>query len=279
MIPRIAQSRSQLHAHLNEYADGAMSFVVSPDTFAELFTLRFPEIVQKAPKGWARKKNLYLWFPPHALDELEIEELQNWKNRLAAYVLIGMNTHLENHFTDELDFCMALDFNRVPEAAKRTIFGEAVYQLKYKDSDQHIRVLGSALLDAVSDLPIPSEFLSTLCFSCIPASPQKRTIPRRLAEGIAKRLSATFVDAELNCPKAPLKNATVDAKIPLWQSLYDQGCVELSDSVEGRLVVVVDDLYQSGATMWAYAGFLKSQGAAHVIGLPCVKSLRDSDNQ
>ncbi len=27
------------------------------------------------------------------------------------------------------------------------------------------------------------------------------------------------------------------------------------------------------------AKFLKDQGATHVIGLPCVKSLRDSDNQ
>lgn len=41
---------------------------------------------------------------------------------------------------------------------------------------------------------------------------------------------------------------------------------------------MVDDLYQSGATMWEYAKFLKSLGAICVFGIVCVKSLRDSDN-
>jgi len=31
--------------------------------------------------------------------------------------------------------------------------------------------------------------------------------------------------------------------------------------------------------MWCYAKYLKDQGARHVLGLPCVKSLGDGDNQ
>ncbi len=30
--------------------------------------------------------------------------------------------------------------------------------------------------------------------------------------------------------------------------------------------------------MWCYAMFLKNLGAKHVLGLVCVKSLRDTDN-
>lgn len=41
---------------------------------------------------------------------------------------------------------------------------------------------------------------------------------------------------------------------------------------------MVDDLYQSGTTMWEYAKFLKTLGARFVFGIVCVKSLRDSDN-
>ena len=67
-------------------------------------------------------------------------------------------------------------------------------------------------------------------------------------------------------------------KIPMWRDLYAADGVTLTESVAERLVVIVDDLYQSGATLWAYAEHLKSQGAAHVMGLPCVKSMRDSDN-
>jgi hypothetical protein len=43
-------------------------------------------------------------------------------------VLLGLNQHIQEYFTDELDFCMALDFNYDPSAEKRTIFGEAEYQ-------------------------------------------------------------------------------------------------------------------------------------------------------
>lgn len=83
----------------------------------------------------------------------------------------------------------------------------------------------------------------------------------------------------LTCPKSALKGVSVEEKIRIWQELYDGGCVELSASVDGRTVVIVDDLYQSGATMWMYAKYLKEQGARHVFGLACVKSLRDTDNQ
>ncbi len=91
-------------------------------------------------------------------------------------------------------------------------------------------------------------------------------------------LSKDFVDATLHCPKSALKQAAVAEKSQIWLDLYSRECVKLSAPVKDRLVIIVDDLYQSGVTMWAYAKFLKSQGAAHVLGLPCVKSLRDSDN-
>src|SRR5258708_4394663 len=64
----------------------------------------------------------------------------------------------------------------------------------------------------------------------------------------------------------PSTTGAVEKKIPIWQDLYNQGCVVLTEDVKGKLVVVIDDLYQSGATMWAYAEFLKSQGAVHVFG-------------
>ena len=46
-----------------------------------------------------------------------------------------------------------------------------------------------------------------------------------------------------------------------------------------KKVLIVDDLYQSGTSMWSYAKYLKSLGATEVLGLVAVKSQRDSDNQ
>jgi hypothetical protein len=141
MIPKIGHSRSQLRSHVNEYDDGAMSFFVSSDTYPELFEHQFPEIVEKAPKGWSQKKMAYLWFPPDVLDEEDLENIQAWKDKFERYVLLGLNTHIEDHFSDELDFCMALDFNIDPSAQKRTVFGEAEYQFKYQGSRQHLQIL------------------------------------------------------------------------------------------------------------------------------------------
>ena len=39
------------------------------------------------------------------------------------------------------------------------------------------------------------------------------------------------------------------------------------------------ELYQSGTTLWSYAKNLKLAGATTVIGLVCVKTSRDTDNQ
>ena len=279
MIPRIKHSRSQLYAHVNEYDEGAMSFFVSSDTYPELFAFHYPEIVAKAPKGWCHKKLAYLWFPPDTLDEADIANIETWREKYQQYVLLGLNPHIESHFNTELDFCMALDFNFDPAADRRTMYGEAEFQLKYRDSRPHMQVLKHALCDAIRDLPIPSEYRDSIVVSYIPTAPDVCSVPRKLASEVADEDGYDLIDATLNCPKAGLKGVSVADKIPIWQELYDGGCVELSASVDGRLVVVIDDLYQSGATLWMYAKFLKEQGATHVIGLPCVKSLRDSDNQ
>jgi len=53
----------------------------------------------------------------------------------------------------------------------------------------------------------------------------------------------------------------------------------LGDTVDGKSVLIVDDLYQSGVSAWSLARFLKSRGARRVYGLACVKSWRDTDNQ
>jgi len=56
------------------------------------------------------------------------------------------------------------------------------------------------------------------------------------------------------------------------------GVFDLGESVQGKTVLLIDDLYQSGVTAWSLAKFLKSQGARQVYALACVKSWRDTDN-
>lgn len=70
-----------------------------------------------------------------------------------------------------------------------------------------------------------------------------------------------------------------ERKIETWNEIYYNGNVEITDEINEKNVMVIDDLYQSGTTMWEYAKFLKNSGARSVWGLVCVKSLRDSDNR
>jgi predicted amidophosphoribosyltransferase len=162
----------------------------------------------------------------------------------------------------------------------RTHIGEAGYQLKYQQSLPHFNTLQSSLCDAISYLPLTPDQRNDLLITNIPCDPQAANVGRRLAQKVAKSLQIEFARADLLCDKTAMKDLPVDRKIPAWQALYDrEECIELHGDPEGKNMVVIDDLYQSGATLWCYAQYLKRQGAASVLGLPCVKSLRDTDNQ
>ncbi len=77
-----------------------------------------------------------------------------------------------------------------------------------------------------------------------------------------------------------MKGLPVAEKIPEWEKVYRcQDCVKLQGNVKDRTVVVIDDLYQSGATIWCYARYLKRCGAKYVLGVPCVKALKDTGNR
>lgn len=277
MIPKITHSRSQLHFHFNNPSDdGKYSLYLSKDTYPELFEAAHPDIVALAPRGWHKGKMSGLWFPE--LDEDDGETIQQWCDRFHRYVLLGLNPHIKPHFDDELDFCLALDFNRSGPSGPRTPLGEAEYQIKYQGDATQLVVLKTALVDAFGDLPLPTE--ADVAISTVPTDPGNPNIARKLGKAVAKARELDFIRSDLLCDKSAMKGLSVDQKIPEWQKFYDaEGCVELHGDVMGRTIVVVDDLYQSGATLWCYAKYLKSLGAEHVIGLVCVKSLRDTDNQ
>lgn len=99
-----------------------------------------------------------------------------------------------------------------------------------------------------------------------------------MAEAMSERMNLSFISPTLNCDKPQMKQLTVEDKIAIWRKIYDNNNVVLNSYVRGKNIIVVDDLYQSGATIWEYAKYLKIMGAKQVYGIVCVKSLRDSDN-
>lgn len=110
-------------------------------------------------------------------------------------------------------------------------------------------------------------------------------LPARLAEAVVESVPDSFwgvsdplVMASLKEAKQSAKNLKVEQKIAQWEQIVQAKGVRLSRSVRGCSVIVLDDLYQSGASLWSFAKYLKGRQAGTVVGLACVKSLRDTDN-
>ncbi|WP_028314836.1 phosphoribosyltransferase [Desulfatibacillum aliphaticivorans] len=283
--PKIVRSRDRLDRyHLNfPSEDGSYSFYLKKDTYPQLFQLHHGDIVEKADCGWHGTKMKGLRF--RTLSDMHQEIISKWCLRFNRYVLIGLNKHIENAFKNELDFCMALDFHVDKKNDKRTKIGEAEYCIKYHELDLPIAARNDAktflfkeMLQGLSDLP-PTK--NSPMVSTIPSNEQgKKKLAWRIAEALAKEKSLDFVEANLLCERQSLKGIGISEKIPVWDSIYKRKeCIKVSHDVAGASVVVIDDLYMSGVTIWSYAKYLKSLGAAQVLGLVLVKSLKDTGYQ
>lgn len=89
------------------------------------------------------------------------------------------------------------------------------------------------------------------------------------------------MEAELEREKPQMKNTSVQDKIDIWRKIYEDGdMVRLSQKVNGQKVLIIDDLYQSGASIWCFAEYLKKEcGAKKVMAITVVKAQKDGDNQ
>lgn len=282
-IPTPKRSRSTLHLNWHNLPDGCRCMYLSSDLYPELFELRFPDIFRKAGGGWRQKSSntsqKYLWFPSKSVTEDDIKKVNCWGRKFGQFVVLGINKNIEDYFSTEMDFCLALSFNKDnPKEKERTFYGEAEYQIKYKEkNDPYLGYLFDGLQDAYDYLPIyrPKE---NIILTTIP-SERTEKLPHKLLKSVAENKHLEYVIPYLNCDKKKFKGLPISEKIPEWDHVFSNDRnIELNKNLSGKTVIIIDDLYQSGATMWSFAKYLKSKKAKEVIGLVCVKSLRDTDN-
>lgn len=152
---------------------------------------------------------------------------------------------------------------------KRTPIGESVYQLKYgsKDQDEAANLAGTAAafikkwgvkIDAV--VPMPAT--------------KKRAVQpvESVAKLLAERLGVELLDAVSKAKETPeLKNVSVEERQKLLEGAHKVD----SARTKGKNILLLDDLYQSGATMNAVAAILQSKGgAAKVYALALTRTKR-----
>jgi predicted amidophosphoribosyltransferase len=284
---RPPSSRCQLTWKVfDQGADGSWKLVL-PRYYAGLFEVSFPSLVKKARAGFrdsSTGKTRIATFSD--LDEQGVRRIQGFLEWYGRAVCVSTNEHLESHFADELDFCLALDFTRPSPDQDRTPIGEWEYQAKYHQDEAALAGLAKELCQAARWLP-PSRMPQPRLLTYVPSDPDREFyLPAELVEAIRQDMPAAFWGVEdplviptLTVDKESAKDLTVAEKIAQWEEIVQAKGIRLSRSVRGCSVIVVDDLYQSGASLWSYAKYLKGRQAGMVAGLACVKSLRDTDNK
>lgn len=299
MLRRPKTSRLQLNWHkFEQNEDGNWILCVQHKIHTRLFKRLYPEIMKKSNTGWRRSKSgksFYMFL--RGLTENDIKKLNRFITDFSKYVIINLNKHIVPFFDEELDFIIALDKNaNSPEEIhehNRTEIGEMIFDLKnrlgYLETAQ-IESYYTRLTDEISRL---LHYYGALhvnqnpLLTSVPKSFKKGyDLPSMIIKRVLEKITGKFgfksdsiVQAEISLDKPELKNLDKRTKIATWQQIYSADAVKLSCSVKDSDVYIIDDLYQSGTTIWSYAKFLKAQGARRVYGIACVKTLRDTDNQ
>jgi len=142
----------------------------------------------------------------------------------------------------------------------RSEIGELLYQFKYRN-DQNalknilnvtIEYLGDKIADKI-DLIIP-----------VPPSSHGRTVTKQIAQGLANGLRVEFSGTALTkCKNTQELKSVTDPEIR--KEILDNALKANKVEVDGKSVLLVDDLYRSGATLTAAAQAITNQGGAKTV--------------
>jgi predicted amidophosphoribosyltransferase len=203
----------------------------------------------------------------------EQERLNNFLELLQKIRCLTITQYLGPHFQRELDEAYALDFNFQPGVfpLAYTETGSWEHLAKEQHHPQGIAELARQLADVIRRHPTLSR---ADIIAPMPPRPSKNFhLPVELVKSIGVAL-ARPVGLDLTKAEHPkLRNLPINEKLAALAGIFNLG-----KSVQDKTVLVVDDLYQAGVTVWSLAKFLKGQGAREVYALACVKSWRDTDN-
>lgn len=212
-----------------------------------------------------------------------VNAICDYVDSLNNFLWLGLNKFMRESFKgDELDYCAACDLNFNPTHNTRTPLGFAENQLKYHQHEitqVQKRAFGNTIMEPLVEL---TRHIPTIHDNClvtvIPHSKDSSKLAYFAGKHIADKFDLDFIDPELSCQKPKFKKLCIDEKINEWRNIYGNGFVHFSGEIAGKNILIIDDLYQSGASTWCLGEYLKSLGAATVSAVSIVKSMKDSDN-
>lgn len=142
----------------------------------------------------------------------------------------------------------------------RSEIGELLYQFKYKHDQSALeKIVGVSveyLVDKTRgkfDLIIP-----------VPPSNPTRTITSQIAHGLASGLGTSYSNTALTKCKNTSELKSVSDPEQRKQILEGAFCAD-RQQLDGKAVLLVDDLYRSGATLEAASEAVTEQGGAKAV--------------
>ena len=170
---------------------------------------------------------------------------------------------------DCLDLSLSLSMNRIDENT-RTEIGELEYQAKYHPESSEYNHVIVSLTKRMQGLLDSIPFFKGVDYICV--VPSSHAFVREIVSGL-KEFDFSDISSSLSWnKKTELKNA--DSLEDKLDALLDSHLVIADDvDLEGKSILLVDDLYKSGLTMQYVAMMLKNAGCSRVFGLTLVKSL------
>ena len=165
----------------------------------------------------------------------------------------------------------ALDFHSRfdGDVNRRGAIGDLVFRYKYQEESALASELAAhwaRLLAAHPELPKPDAIISIP-----PSAPRPFDPVSKLAEALAELLHIPAMTSALAKTRVtkPQKEMTSLAQ----KQVNVAGAFTLKESVRGKRVIVVDDLYDSGATLEEAARVLSRGGAAGIVVLTLTKTI------
>jgi hypothetical protein len=240
------------------------------DVFSDVIDRAFPDL-DYIPWRSVEEGRCYTYIKN--LSEPDFDRLNNFLDTLHHLVFLTQTDHLKLHFKDELTEAYALDFNfqQGVHPLTRTETGELEHLAKEARDPQAIAEIARRLTEVIRRHPtlLRADFITAM-----PPRPSSTFhLPVELVKAIGANLGRPVGLKVAKTEHPKLRTLPIDQKLSTLANVFSLG-----ESVRQKSVLIIDDLYQSGVTVWSLAKFLKSQGAWDVYTLACVKSWGDTDN-
>lgn len=198
---------------------------------------------------------------------LTLEQSEVVKNWIASQ---GTRVFLKDFF----DCSVALGERSVDFV--ETELGALFHSAKYNQDEAAVAEISRRLRKTIETM---ANFEGALLLSCPPPRLGKEwDLPTELATRVARKLGVEFLSlGEWQNDKGQLKDVPADKK---WAILANAGFRVNPKLRSGdKRVVLIDDIYQSGATLNFLRSSLTAAGVARASAISIVKAQRDSDNQ